>query len=105
MSVSQASRSMTHREYLCWLLRIEERFTEPTPEHYYLAQIAQEIRRVLSKSPNKIKLKHFLLQFLPKGKTATQQNLTKADIELRKQTWWGFVTGGSGEKMEATEDG
>lgn len=50
-------------EYL--KLKNEKSFQQPSPDHYYLAQIAREIRCVLmeSKHSRNVKLNDFLLKF------------------------------------------
>jgi len=66
-------RKTTWREYLGWQRYFEEEWDENTKEHYYLAQIALEVRRVLAKKPNAIKLKDFLLSFVTNRKQKKEE--------------------------------
>jgi hypothetical protein len=54
---------ISHREFLLWCDYLDEEWNTPSRSDHYLMQIAQEVRRVLSKKPNKIKLKEFLFKF------------------------------------------
>ena len=81
---------MTHREYLLRLAWIEEEWKTPQRHDYYLMQIAQEVRRVLSKKPNSIKLEHFKLGFgeqeaKPRQDVATQKSLWLSILEKVKK--------------------
>lgn len=57
------SNKMTHREFKLWLRWLDDNYNKPSLSDYYMMQIAAEVRRVLSKNPDKIKLKDFLLSF------------------------------------------
>ncbi len=41
----------------------EEEWEHPNSTQYYLMQIAQEVRRVLTKKPGQVKLEHFKMEF------------------------------------------
>ena len=77
----------THREYLAWLAYLEDQWNEPTLTDFYLMEIAAEVRRVLSKKPNDIRIGQFLLKF-GKGSQAQQQ---PESVEAVKARWKGFV--------------
>lgn len=78
---------MTHRQYLAWMswLSLEER--EPSLSDYYAMQIAAEVRRVLSKNPNAIKMEDFKITFEVPGekKASTQDQATL--VEAEKAVW------------------
>jgi hypothetical protein len=62
MTVESLQDQITYSEFLEWreYLRIKSRRDEK--EHYYLAQIAAEVRRTIAKNPKSIKLKEFLFR-------------------------------------------
>ena len=82
----------THREYLTRLAWIEEQWNFPSRSDQYLMQVAAEVRRVLSKKPDAVKLEHFKLKFgTVKRKPA--QKLTKAQqVKMHFQRWVAVVT-------------
>ncbi len=64
MPLQECINGHTYREYLTWMAWLdEEEWEHPNPTQYYLMQIAQEVCRVISKKPEKIKLEHFKMQF------------------------------------------
>lgn len=77
---------MTNREYRVRLAWLEQEIEQPNPSDYYLMQIAQEVRRVLSKKPNQIKLKHFRLKF---DKETVENKEAKA--RQSKNTWMSIL--------------
>lgn len=72
---------MSHREYRARLAWIEENLSDPERSDYYLMQIAQEIRRALSKHPNRIKLEDLKIKFRSK------RDLVKDSMSKSKQAW------------------
>ena len=62
MSVQQAQACITSREFVEWRVFIEQEQTEPRVEHYYLAQVAAEVRRGWVAKPRQVKLKDFILR-------------------------------------------
>ncbi len=81
MPLRKCIESHTHREYLTWLAYIEEEWKEPNRTDFYLMQISQEMRRTVSKNPNRIKLEHFRLKF------GTKQEKQRMDMEQSKSFW------------------
>lgn len=55
-------------------------------EDCYMAQIALEVRRVLSKKPNSHKLKDFKLKFSTQGET-TSNEYSQSRVDASKQFW------------------
>ena len=80
-TLEELTKGMSHREYLTRMAWLEENLNDPERSDFYLMQIAQEVRRVLSKKPNKIKLKDFRIKFTPKV-----ENVTSA-MQKSKQVW------------------
>ena len=84
MPLAECMERVTHREYLLWQAHFEDDDNRPTITHYYLAQIAQEVRRVLATNKGKIKLKYFLISFGRKktaDETAADNKLALAQIK------------------------
>jgi len=80
---------VSHREYLLWLSYFEVQTENPTTDQWYLAQIAQEVRRVLSKNKKSIKLKQFLLKFT-KGKEQPKQPVDPQEAtKVVRSRWFG----------------
>jgi hypothetical protein len=67
MTVRRLRRRMSNRELLTWLAWLESRWDTPGPREWYLMQVACEVRRVLSKKPEKIQPHHFKLRFRRDG--------------------------------------
>lgn len=64
-----------------------EELDTPNRSDYYLMQIAQEVKRVLSKKPGKVKLKDFLILFnKPKKKPLTLEEKT-----AESKSFWGLM--------------
>jgi len=76
------SRPLTHRQYLAWQAWLNEQWNHPSLSDHYLMQIAAEVRRVLSRKPNEIKLEHFNLKF---GRPEPVDQTSQA--ELAKAAW------------------
>jgi len=93
MSLQRCMRETTSSEFVGWqeYLRAEENETQR--EHYYLAQIAAEVRRGISKKPKSIKLEQFLLRF--ERKKIESRPLTEEEKQKRadksKSIWLAFV--------------
>lgn len=77
---------MTHREYLTRLAWLERDMSEPSRTDHYLMQIAQEIRRVLSKRPNAIKMEHFKIQFKREKPMTPEERMASS-----KRSWFGLL--------------
>lgn len=86
MPLRQCMESHTERElrgWLSWIVMNKERDAEnPSPDQWYMMQIAQEIKRVLSKNPASIKLSNFKLSF-KKPKPLSPEQV--------KSRWFGLV--------------
>lgn len=52
-----------------WAAWFERKLKEPEVTHYYLAQIAAEVRRTRAKRPSSVKLEHCLIKFRPRAKS------------------------------------
>lgn len=83
MPLAKVLKEVTHREYLLWMQWLEIDRNRVTPDQYYLMQIAQEVRRVLSKNKSKILLKHFRIKF---GRKKDKENRQPTREELNEAT-------------------
>lgn len=71
---------------------LNNQWNEPDKKDYYLMQIAQEVRRVLSKSPSKIKLKDFLIKFKQgRREPVAKKPDNKTLAQWAKAKWLGLV--------------
>jgi len=83
----------TSTEFLAWQQYFEQEQTKHTREHYYLAQIAAEVRRSNVKNPKAVTPEQLLLKFTTSPKKVAPP--TEADREARtaasKANWFGLV--------------
>jgi hypothetical protein len=86
---------MTHRQYAAWCRWRGQEWNRPSRTDSYLMQIACEVRRVLSKNPNGVKIKHFELKF-GTGEKPQDGGLTKEQAtEASKSLWLSRMGGAS----------
>jgi hypothetical protein len=105
-TVRQAKRLLTHAEFLIWCHYLKTEHERPDMSHYYLAQIAREVRTVLMKNADakKFKINDFLLSFKntdpPKSKPVEEvvvEDDVPSEDEIRKRTrvsqayWFAWV--------------
>lgn len=81
MSLSDCIASHTHRQYAAWLVWLDGQWNVPDRHDSYLMQIAAEVRRVLSRKPNAIKLSDFQLTF------QRQAEVPAKDVASMKAVW------------------
>lgn len=92
MTVRECIDKHTYREYQMWMAYFEEEWKEPTLSDYYLMQIAQEVRRVLSKNPNNVKLEDFQIKFQDK-----ESEPKKYDPDLSRAVWTSIANQSKGK--------
>ena len=68
MSIQRCQDEMTSTEFLDWLEYLKLDVNAFHREDFYWAQIAQEVRRTVSKDPQRVKIEHFLQKFEIKKK-------------------------------------
>jgi hypothetical protein len=61
--VDELRNRIGYSEFVEWIVYLEQLEKKHTPEHYYLAQVAAELRRTIAKDPEKVKVTDFLLQY------------------------------------------
>jgi hypothetical protein len=83
---------MTHRQFLAWLEWEAMDMNVPGKAEYYQAQIACEVRRVLSSQPNSVRLEQFQLKFELKQKNADPKDVKELSGWLAKS--WAARMGG-----------
>jgi len=97
MSLQRCRAETTSSELTLWKVHMEEETYEHTKQDYYLAQIAQEVRKVLSKKPNNIKLKSFLLSYERAKKKKKQMTREEATAAM-KSTLYAIAGAPTGEQ-------
>lgn len=82
-------RKTTSFEYSIWIeylaKKSEREANEFNPIHWYLAQIAAEVRRSMVKHPEKVKLSDFILSF------SSAKPPKKLTLEETKAIWKSIV--------------
>lgn len=71
MSLQRCQEETSSTEFLDWLEYLRQDINVHRREDYYLANIAKEIRRTITKDRQNIKLEPFLLEF--ETKTITEK--------------------------------
>lgn len=93
---------LTHRQALAWRVWIDDEWNRPDRADYYAMQTACEARRVLSKKPAQIKLKHFRLKF---GGSADQKPASRQQAaDWAKAKWVGAFAPGTVKVVKAEKD-
>lgn len=85
----------THREYrawMAWLASGETRWNLQEPTHWYLAQIAREIRASNLKRPRQAKVKQFLLKFDTGNKPPPDPKKVAEQAKARWMRWVGTAS-------------
>ena len=86
MTLQEAQERISSSEFTLWKLWIMEEPSRFHRDDYNFAMIAAEVRRVLSKKPNRVKVK----DFLPKYETSRQRKRRKEreeDVYFQKLAW------------------
>lgn len=91
-------RKIPHRQFRTWNRWFEDSWNEPTLSDFYAMQTAAEVRRVLSKKPNDIKLEHFKMSF-SKPKPVSKKVAAKAKA-ARSLASWKAILGIKSEPVE-----
>jgi len=81
VSIVSLTETHTEDEILAWFIWINQQYDVPNRSDYYLMQIAQQVARVLSKEPKRIKLSDFKLKF---GLFEKQKNKKTIEEEKKK---------------------
>ena len=87
MSKQRCQQETTSTEFLDWVEYIEQDINAFHREDYFLAQIAQEIRRTIVKEPEKVKIESFLQKFERKVVKIKKKLTKKEAAEKSKRRW------------------
>ena len=90
-SLQRVKNETTSTEFIMWQEYLGKEFMVARREDYYLAQIAAEIRRTISKYPKKIKLQDFLLKFKNKKRDKMSELDLKEKTRRSKSFWKALV--------------
>ena len=90
MSLQRCKREHTYREYLVWMAWLSLQWNEPDRSDHYLMQIAQTVRQILRKNPNKVTLQQQKIPFV--SKEDGRQSVTKEVTAKQSKTrWFGWI--------------
>ncbi len=86
----------TNRQYNVWMEWLRQQWNNPSRSDNYLMQIAVEVKRVLSKTPNKIKHDQFEIPFTFKKRKAVSKLVAKEQTveqatQRSKSRWFGWL--------------
>jgi len=84
-NLGEVVQSMTYREYLTRLAWLDMMWGQPELSDYYSMQTACEVRRVLSKNPNRVNIEDFILKFIPPDGMSSED---KARSTQRSKNAW-----------------
>jgi hypothetical protein len=92
----------THRQHLTWLAWLEMEWDRPGRSDHYLMSIACEVRRVLSKKPDRVKLDHFWLKFAAAADGGTSASLpaSREQAAQASKARWGMMLAKLGPRPE-----
>lgn len=98
-------RETSSRDFVTWKVYLERDVNTFHRNDYYFAQLAQEIRRVLSTKPEDIKLSSFLLKFENKKgpvveKTPEEVEAAKAQRSMWSKSFWCGLVGLSAKDIK-----
>ena len=83
-----------------WQRYFKQELNTPSRDHYYLAQIAAEVRRGNVKAPGEVTIEQFVLPFTTK-KTVTEVVEKKDNAIARSKAAWLGITGRPAAKLPA----
>lgn len=81
--------TLTHRQFSVWIAWLKEQWNSPSRSDNYLMQIACEVRRVLSRRPGRVQMKHFQIRF---GKQSAKKLSTQQATAISKARWVSSMT-------------
>jgi len=90
--LQRVKNETTSTEFIMWQEYLEQDLVISKREYYYLAQIAAEIRRTISKHPKRIKLQDFLLKFR-NDKKVNNSMLSVEERTKKSKSFWKALVG------------
>lgn len=91
MPLGATKASHTSSELVQWMVELDDRANQFNPLHYYLAQVACEMRRSYVKKPSRVKLKHFIFKFEKEKKKQLSAKELKAISDRAKLAHFKFL--------------
>ena len=87
MSLAECQHKVSSKEFVLWKVYLQREPSRFHREDYLFAMVAAEVRRTISKNPNRVKTEDFLLKFKdPKKKKpaslVAQQSIWLAAVGL-----------------------
>ncbi len=80
MSIQRCQEETTSTQFVDWIAYLDWDVNAFHREDSFLAQIAQEIRRTISKDPEKVQIDGFLRKFVAKK---VPKKLTRKEVAMR----------------------
>lgn len=93
---------MTHRLFAAWTAWLLMEWNRPSRTDQYLMSLTAEVRRILAKHPEKVKIKDFLLKF---GDGKPPKKLTEEEAGALSMMKWLGGLGGFGAMRVMDETG
>lgn len=114
MSLQRCKAETTSREFVRWLVYLDEATNHFKPEHYYWAQIAREVALVLATKDEraKISLEQFILKFTANQDADGESEVEpeqpsrakiEAAVERSKSTWAAIFAASTGGRVQMPE--
>ena len=94
MSLDDYTRGHTHRQHLAWVAWLKAQRNIPDRHDWYLMALTCEVRRILSKEPNRIKIKDFQLQFKEEKTEKPRAERTLEERQAEAMSFWKAALGG-----------
>lgn len=92
-TVGELKELVTQTEFEGWLEFLKIERDRNTKEHFYLAQIAAEIRRSIVTNPKEIQINSFLLHFATKEEIEQTEQEPVATKTLASKKRWALALG------------
>jgi hypothetical protein len=96
LPLTATMRSTTSTQFLLWKAYLDAQWERPSRSDWYQMQTAMEVKRVLSKQPGRVKLRHFKLGF------DNKRGRAKLDPETQVQQSKNYWLGLTGVKTDGT---
>jgi len=87
MPLTRCQRETSSTQFLEWMEYLEQDLNAFHREDYFLAQIAQEIRRTVVKEPEEVKIETFLRKF-EKKVVEVKRKLTREEAAEKSKRRW-----------------
>jgi len=99
-SLTEAKRTNSSTEFLLWREFFSRQLERKTADHYYLAQVALEVRRSWVKNPASLRLSEFLLHAASPEEQKARE-ISPEERARRSEEYWKFMIAASWERTQA----